>query len=707
MVSDDKVYDGTSFVYTITTANASGIASNDLVTAGTIATSGVDAADYRAFGTQWSFQTDLQTTNGIGNYVVSYNVSLEITKRNVTLTSASASKAYDGTPLINDYVSVTGDGFVSGEGVTCTVTGSQTYEGSSPNYFTYEFNAETLASNYVVSKVEGTLTVYVSNVITVILIDVQKVYDGTPLSSDAYRYTGVLNFGDQIIITSEGSQTTAGVSDNVITSVRIMHGEIDVTSSYTLGQHMNGKITIIPAPLTVDVGSSKMYDATAFGYTVLAGDVTGLVEGDRITSGSVSTAAAYAGVYDVYETGWIISEALETANGIGNYDVTYTVSLEITKRPVTFTSASEEKYYDGTPLENHNVSVGGSGLAAGDIVGFSAFNSITEPGSVSNTFEYAFGAPEYADSYAVTSSYGTLTISLSPTVIIVFDSNGGSAVPSIEVDRYSVISAPVSPVMAGHQFSGWFDDVGLNRLYDFSSQVKGGFTLYAGWVKLSDVIPVSPSDIVHKDQKSFQTGIQPSVVEMNFIDFARDGKVLVEGTDYTVSSGTVMISGSLISSTPAGKVLITIRDGAGNMEEKVMIVPHVILDGNGQDIRSDSEDMVLRTNCDLRSFGALMVDGKTVDPAYYALSEGSTVITLSSAFLRTLGNGDHTFEIASSCANVEVANGYFEYHGAAEPGIFDFLVNGDVTKFPVFNLSVMLILFSVGYMVVLNRPGKR
>ena len=85
--------------------------------------------------------------------------TLTITKRNVTLTSADDSKCYDGTPLTNDKITVTGDGFAEGEGVTCKVTGSQTEVGSSENTFTYELNKGTKETNYVIVPVFGRLTV--------------------------------------------------------------------------------------------------------------------------------------------------------------------------------------------------------------------------------------------------------------------------------------------------------------------------------------------------------------------------------------------------------------------------------------------------------------------------------------------------------------------------------------------------------------------
>lgn len=66
------------------------------------------------------------TVKGIGNYTGEFSRDYHITPRNVTLTSATDSKPYDGTPLINNTVTVGGDGFAQGEGATCTVTGTQT-----------------------------------------------------------------------------------------------------------------------------------------------------------------------------------------------------------------------------------------------------------------------------------------------------------------------------------------------------------------------------------------------------------------------------------------------------------------------------------------------------------------------------------------------------------------------------------------------------
>ena len=96
---------------------------------------------------------------GLGNYTGSFTKTYKITKRSVTLTSATVSKVYDGSALTNTDITVSGDGFVEGEGASYEVTGTQTEVGNSANAFEYKLNENTLASNYNITKVVGTLTI--------------------------------------------------------------------------------------------------------------------------------------------------------------------------------------------------------------------------------------------------------------------------------------------------------------------------------------------------------------------------------------------------------------------------------------------------------------------------------------------------------------------------------------------------------------------
>ena len=83
-----------------------------------------------------------------------------ITARSVTMTSASGEKVYDGTALEDAAVTVTQDGFASGEGADYTVTGTVTDAGTVSNDFTYTLRDGTDAGDYTIADpVPGTLTI--------------------------------------------------------------------------------------------------------------------------------------------------------------------------------------------------------------------------------------------------------------------------------------------------------------------------------------------------------------------------------------------------------------------------------------------------------------------------------------------------------------------------------------------------------------------
>lgn len=97
-------------------------------------------------------------TDGAGNeQTLTTYAEYIIDPRPATLTSASDTKEYDGTPLTNDTVKA--DGFVDGEGATYNVTGTQTKVGSSDNTFTYTLNGNTKEGNYNITTQNGTLEV--------------------------------------------------------------------------------------------------------------------------------------------------------------------------------------------------------------------------------------------------------------------------------------------------------------------------------------------------------------------------------------------------------------------------------------------------------------------------------------------------------------------------------------------------------------------
>ena len=141
-----------------------------------------------------------------------------ITPRTVTLTSATDTKLYDGTVLMNDTVNVGGMGFVNAEHANFTVTGSQGEDaGSSQNTFTYTLAGGALAGNYNINVQYGTLTITPRSIL-ITSGSGEKDYDGEALTNDEVTITGDgFVAGQGVNVTVTGSQTEAGSSENTFT----------------------------------------------------------------------------------------------------------------------------------------------------------------------------------------------------------------------------------------------------------------------------------------------------------------------------------------------------------------------------------------------------------------------------------------------------------------------------------------------------------
>lgn len=84
---------------------------------------------------------------------------LVVTKRPVTVASATDSKVYDGTALTKHEAAVTAGSLVEGESFGYDFTGEQTAVGTSDNTFAVKAGANTSLDNYEITQVNGTLTV--------------------------------------------------------------------------------------------------------------------------------------------------------------------------------------------------------------------------------------------------------------------------------------------------------------------------------------------------------------------------------------------------------------------------------------------------------------------------------------------------------------------------------------------------------------------
>lgn len=344
-----------------------------------------------------------------------------INRRPVTLTSATAEKVYDGTPLTDGTVTVSEMGFAQGEGADYSVTGSQLHKGFSANAFTYTLHENTLEENYLIKTVPGTLTV-TARPLTITAGSASKQYDGTPLARNSYTSEG-LAAGDAIqTVTVTGTITYTGSVPNVPSDAVIHNGAgEDVTGDYEI-TYNNGTLTITVNEKILKVeansnswkydgenhrdgGYTVIYDGVS--YTVAAGDSLTLPTGDKVT---VTITAVVKNVSDTAAgNNAIVKLDLQHAD---QYKIKEEKdgTLTITARKLTLTSGSDEKEYDDTPLTSKVVDVTGDGFVKGEGAQFDVTGSQTEAGESDNTFTYTLNRNTLAENYEITPVLGSLTV---------------------------------------------------------------------------------------------------------------------------------------------------------------------------------------------------------------------------------------------------------------------------------------------------------
>lgn len=292
--TETVTYDGdehTATGYTFTTKNPL-YTEKDFTFTGDATAKGTDAGSYLMHLDASQFQNTNKNFKSV-TFIVEQDGQLTITPRSVKLTSATDEKVYDGQPLTNGVVTVSGDGFVKGEGAAYNVTGSQTNAGSSDNTFTYTLNTGTKADNYVIETAEGTLTVTPMTAEVVVNIQgskLSKVYNGAEQSVTGYKVESISNplytaadfaFSGTDSVTG----TDAGTYMMGLTPAQFENTNPNfenVTFSVT-----DGALTITPMPLTITAGS----DSKAYNGTPLTNDTftrTSLAAGDTLASVTVT-----------------------------------------------------------------------------------------------------------------------------------------------------------------------------------------------------------------------------------------------------------------------------------------------------------------------------------------------------------------------------------------------------------------------------------
>ena len=592
------------------------------------------------------------TITGIGNYEGTVDTSYEITKRHVTLTSADAEKVYDGSALTNDTVTVGGDKFAKKESATYNVTGMQIEKGSSKNTFTYTLNEGTLAGNYDIETFEGTLKVTAFENEVVVTVKGNKdtaTYDGNPHSVEGYVITDISNKlykADYIGFTGKAKAEgiAAGTYHMNLTAQQFSNTSASFDNVTFVVE--DGTLTISPKSITPDGPDTP--DEKKTGITVTAPEGS-KYDGEEhknkptVTDTKTDRTLVEGTDYELSYSKDVINagKVTVTVTGIGNYEGSFEVTYEITKRNVTLTSGSASKVYDKKALTNDTVTVTGDGFVKDEGATYDVTGSQTNKGSSNNTFTYELKSNTKASNYNIEVKFGELKVTAQDGEVVV-TITGRSDTVEYDGNEKSVQGYDVT-ITEGSKYTT--DDFTFNGNAEVKGTEAGTYSMglnadqftntndnytQVTFIVNDGTLTITPKSINPDDEKNGITVTNPenSIYDGNehinglTVTDSKLNTTLVEGTDYTLT-----YTGDLIN---VGTVTITIK-GIGNYTGEFTKTYQIL-----------PREYTVTTNTDSKVYdGTALTAGGTVNN----LVDGETVNLTMTGSQTDVGTSDNTYEL--------------------------------------------------------------
>ena len=512
--------------------------------------------------------------------------SLVIKQASVHMKSASGEWVYDGNEHAkHEMESVTG--FAKGEGATYSYTGAITNAGTVQNMFTYTLNEGTKASNYTFDDPEyGTLKVApVSDEVTVTIKGntATKTYDGTEKTVSGYDFeasnglygAGGFDFsGDAVakganvgtykmgLEADQFSNTSANFSNVTFVVedgwLKIEGGQIDANTITWTTQDVQK---------VYDGKPLSAFDARATDKHGNELNVEYSIDGETWTFDPAEISLTHFGSQKV------LLRATGSNYAAGQY-ATSSEKIAINKRPVTLTSASANKVYDGKPLTNDTVTstpLGvGVGFLDGEGVTCNVTGSQTNVGESDNEFTYTFNEGTSKSDYLVTYEFGKLIVTQDNTevVVTITEHSGAFEYDGTEktVSGYDFSASNELYKNTDFEFTG-NDSVGATNVGTYDMELKsenfkntnGNFSKVT-FVVVDGQLTITPKSVDPEAGKGMSVGKLPNVTyngeSQKQKPEVKDGNTLLtEGADYTLSYSK--------DTTNVGTVTVTV-EGKGN-----------------------------------------------------------------------------------------------------------------------------------------------
>ena len=555
--------------------------------------SGTDAGTYPNNVTGTAKVTDAAGNDVTSQFsVTTESGSLVINKAKATIAPKDATKAYDGTDLkASEFVT---EGFVKDQGVkSATFTGSQLNVGKSKSGIDgYVLADGTNANNYDITKGTGNLEVTpVSDEVTVTITGNAATlkYDGTEQSVTGYT-----------VACSNGLYTA---NDFDFTGAAVAKGTNVGTYKMGLdkGQFSNTSANFSNVTFVVEDGWLKIegdqIDANAITWTTQ--DVQKVYDGNPLSAFAAHATDKHGNElnveYSIDGKTWTFDPAEISLTHFGSQKVllratgsnyaagqyaTSSENIMINKRPVTLTSASANKVYDGKPLTNGAVTSTPLGVDVGFLDGegvtCNVTGSQTNVGESANEFTYTFNEGTSKSDYLVTYEFGKLIVTQDNTevVVTITEHSGAFEYDGTEktVSGYDFSASNELYKNTDFEFTG-NDSVSATNVGTYDMELKsedfkntnGNFSKVT-FVVVDGQLTITPKSVDPEAGKGMSVGKLPHVTyngkSQKQKPEVKDGNTLLtEGIDYTLVYSK--------DTTNVGTVTVTVEgkgDYAGEAE---------------------------------------------------------------------------------------------------------------------------------------------
>ena len=420
-------------------------------------------------------------------------------------------------------------------------------------------------------------------------------YSGRALDGEEAHFTEV-RIDDSVTVTATGSQTEVGESENTYT---IDWGNED-KNNFTVSEEL-GKLRVLPeGNITITASSgSKTYDGKPLKVSGVI--VTGLPSGYTCTAQAGATRTDAGSSQSVVESWSILDENGEDVSE--HYHVKImSGTATVLPAPLSVTTGSAEKVYDGTPLVNEEASL--SGLVADESASIIASGQITDAGTVSNSYTIEWGSAKQKN-YTISETLGTLTIqpvSLNvdmgagpatyngslyvptPTVTYQNGSHAGESVSgtrlrAMEIEyRYSLFTGDSVNII----ITGSGSDAGSYTL-SASCSFSGNAANVALPQQLEQSVTVAPAPLsvnTSSESKVFDGTALTGEAELNGLVGADEGTVSVSATGTITKAGTAQNTYA-IHWNGVSESNYTLTESLGTLEVTPNTTPITVTSGDG------------------------------------------------------------------------------------------------------------------------------